>query len=134
MTIKGFRILVSAIAVSLFASASAVAQPMPVDSLLIKGTLDNGLEYRYDYLHAPLRTDNGSADDWTMAAYAQDEFDYLKWLNITVGVRLVANEAFGVRVTPKVSSMFSLGDFRLRMGWSQGFKTPTVKEMHYRYR
>ena len=45
MTIKGFRILVSAIAVSLFASASAVAQPMPVDSLLIKGTLGNGMTY-----------------------------------------------------------------------------------------
>ena len=45
MTIKGFRILVSAIAVSLFASASAVAQPMPVDSLIIKGTLDNGMTY-----------------------------------------------------------------------------------------
>lgn len=45
MTIKGFGILVSAIAVSLFASASAVAQPMPVDSLIIKGTLDNGMTY-----------------------------------------------------------------------------------------
>ena len=45
MKIKGFRILVSAIAVSLFASAPAVAQPMPVDSLLIKGTLDNGMTY-----------------------------------------------------------------------------------------
>lgn len=45
MTIKGFRILVSAIVVSLFASASAVAQPMPVDSLIIKGTLDNGMTY-----------------------------------------------------------------------------------------
>lgn len=45
MTIKGFRILVSAIAVFLFASASAVAQPMPVDSLIIKGTLDNGMTY-----------------------------------------------------------------------------------------
>lgn len=47
MTIKGFRILVSAVAVYLFASASAsaVAQPMPVDSLIIKGTLDNGMTY-----------------------------------------------------------------------------------------
>lgn len=110
-----------------------MAQAKSIFHLPYKNTLNSGLEYRYDYLHAPLRTDNGSADDWTMAAYAQDEFDYLKWLNITVGVRLVGNEAFGVRVTPKVSSMFSLGDFRLRMGWSQGFKTPTVKEMHYRY-
>ena len=29
--------------------------------------------------------------------------------------------------------MLSVGDFRFRLGWSQGFKTPTVKELHYRY-
>jgi outer membrane receptor for ferrienterochelin and colicins len=29
--------------------------------------------------------------------------------------------------------MASVGDFRFRLGWSQGFKTPTVKELHYRY-
>jgi outer membrane receptor for ferrienterochelin and colicins len=29
--------------------------------------------------------------------------------------------------------MLSAGEFRFRVGWSQGFKTPTVKELHYRY-
>jgi Outer membrane receptor for ferrienterochelin and colicins len=29
--------------------------------------------------------------------------------------------------------MLSIDDFRFRLGWSQGFKTPTVKELHYRY-
>ena len=43
------------------------------------------------------------------------------------------NHNFGFRLTPKVSTMASVGDFRFRLGWSQGFKTPTVKELHYRY-
>ena len=98
-----------------------------------ENTLHAGAEYRYDYLNAPERTENGSASDWTTALYVQDEFDWLKWFNLTAGLRLVGNQNFGVRLTPKVSAMFSVGDFRFRLGWSQGFKTPTVKELHYRY-
>lgn len=98
-----------------------------------ENTLHAGVEYRYDYLNAPDRTETGTADDWTTALYVQDEFDKLKWLNVTAGLRMVGNRNFGVRLTPKVSAMFSAGDFRFRLGWSQGFKTPTVKELHYRY-
>ena len=96
-------------------------------------TLNVGAEYRYDYLKAPMRTANGSADDNTAAIYAQDEFNLISWLNITAGARLVDNAKFGFHFTPKLSAMASLGDFRLRLGWSQGFKSPTVKELYYRY-
>ena len=98
-----------------------------------ENTLNAGAEYRYDYLKAPDRTETGTADDWTSALYVQDEFDLLGWFNLTAGLRLVDNRNFGFRLTPKVSTMFSAGDFRFRLGWSQGFKTPTVKELHYRY-
>ena len=98
-----------------------------------ENTLNAGIEYRYDYLKAPERTETGTASDRTAALYVQDEFNMLKWLNITAGLRLVENRNFGFRLTPKVSAMFSVGDFRFRLGWSQGFKTPSVKELHYRY-
>ena len=96
-------------------------------------TLNAGAEYRYDYLKAPERTETGTAYDWTAALYVQDELNPLRWLNITTGLRLVENGTFGLRLTPKVSTMLSAGDFRFRLGWSQGFKAPTVKELHYRY-
>ena len=80
-----------------------------------------------------MRTATGTADDWTAALYAQDEWNPLSWLNITAGLRLNQNRSFGFRATPKVSTMVSLGNWRLRAGWSQGFKTPTTKELHYRY-
>ena len=95
--------------------------------------LSVGAEWRYDYLNAPMRTATGTADDWTAALYAQDEWNPLAWLNITAGLRLNQNRSFGFRATPKVSTMVSLGNWRLRAGWSQGFKTPTTKELHYRY-
>lgn len=95
--------------------------------------LNVGGEFRYDYLNAPMRVVDGKASDWTGSIYAQDEFNLLKWLNITGGIRLNQNGAFGFKATPKLSTMISMGDFRIRLGWSQGFKTPTPKELHYRY-
>lgn len=96
-------------------------------------TLSAGAEYRYDYLKAPERTATGSASDWTAAVYVQDEFSLLRWMNLTAGLRLVDNGNFGLRLTPKLSAMMAVGDLRFRFGWSQGFKTPTVKELYYRY-
>lgn len=43
------------------------------------------------------------------------------------------NQNFGVRITPKVSALYKLGAFNLRATYSEGFKTPTLKELHYRY-
>ena len=110
-----------------------MAQLKGIFNLPYDNMLNAGAEYRYDYLKAPERTETGTADDWTGAVYVQDEWNHLKWLNITAGLRLVDNHNFGFRLTPKVSTMASVGDFRFRLGWSQGFKTPTVKELHYRY-
>lgn len=101
---------------------------------LPQGNLLNvGAEYRYDYLRAPMRVKGGTASDWTAALYAQDEFSWKDWLNVTAGVRLINNQSFGVHVTPKVSAMFAIGNVRLRAGWSRGFKTPTPKELRYHY-
>ena len=110
-----------------------MAQLKGVFYLPAGNTVNAGMEYRYDYLNAPMRTENGHASDRTGALYVQDEFDQLSWLNITAGLRLVDNENYGMRLTPKLSAMVSAGDMRFRLGWSQGFKAPTVKELHYRY-
>ena len=95
--------------------------------------LSAGMEYRYDYLKAPTSIEGRTADDNTESIYVQDEWNALEWLQMTGGLRLIRNEGFGWRLTPKLSTMLSLGDFRLRASWSQGFKTPTLKEQNYRY-
>lgn len=110
-----------------------MAQAKGIFHLPYKNTLNVGAEFRHDYLKAPMRTDNGSASDNTGAVYAQDEFNMLSWLNITAGARLVDNANYGLHFTPKLSAMLSACNFRFRLGWSQGFKSPTVKELYYRY-
>lgn len=96
--------------------------------------LSAGVEYRYDWLKAPTRVVGGKATDWTAAVYVQDEYNPLECLNITAGLRLNYNEQFGARLTPKLSAMLKLGNpWRLRATWSQGFKTPAIRELFYRY-
>ena len=100
--------------------------------------LSAGVEARYDYLKAPTSISGKTADDNTEALYLQDEWhcsignDDMS-AQVTAGLRLNRNEAFGFRLTPKLSTMLSAGDLRLRASWSQGFKTPTLKELNYRY-
>ena len=102
-----------------------------------KGVFDNGMslgiEYRRDLLNAPMRVVNGTVTDWTYAIYAQEEYVDLSWMHITAGVRFDNNAVFGYDLTPKLNFMFPIRDFRIRAGWSQGFKTPTPKELYYKY-
>ena len=96
--------------------------------------LSAGFDYRYDWLKAPMRVAGGKATDNTEAIYLQDELSLLDPLHLTTGLRLTRNEGFGFRLTPKLSAMLKLGDgLRLRATWSQGFKTPTPKELYYQY-
>jgi len=100
--------------------------------------LSTGAEWRHDWLKAPNRVEGGKATDNTEAIYVQDEWKHAfsndrYFTHLTAGLRLTNNEQFGLRLTPKLSGMLALGDFRLRVSWSQGFKTPTPKELHYRY-
>ncbi|MBQ7511627.1 MAG: TonB-dependent receptor [Prevotella sp.] len=102
-------------------------------ALPAKNRLSVGYDYRYDWLKAPLRISQNVVTDWTQAVYAQDEWSPLAWLNITAGLRLDHNQQFGLHLTPKLSGMARLGDVTLRAAWAQGFKSPTPKELHYRY-
>ena len=94
--------------------------------------LSIGGEWRHDYLKSPTSLAGGTATDNTGAVYVQDEWTR-GMLNITGGLRLNHNSGFGWKLTPKLSAMMSMGDLRLRAAWSQGFKTPTLKELNYRY-
>ena len=104
-----------------------------VFSLPYEQILSAGFDYRYDWLEAPMRVKGGKATDNTQALYVQDEWALLNPLYLTAGLRLTRNEGFGTRLTPKISAMLKFGELRLRATWSQGYKTPTPKELHYQY-
>ncbi len=105
-----------------------------VFALPYENQLSAGMEYRYDWLDSPTRVVGGTVHDNNEALYVQDEFNLIPNTNITAGLRLNHNAEFGFRLTPKISAMYRIGNpLRLRATWSQGFKTPTTKELYYRY-
>ena len=95
--------------------------------------LSVGSDTEINWLDAPRRLDEENVSDYTTSVYAQDEWSPINRFNITAGARLTVNKNFGTRLTPKVSALYKLGDFNLRATYSEGFKTPTLKELHYRY-
>jgi len=108
-----------------------------VFALPYRQQLSAGMDFRYDWLKAPMRVVGGKATDNTEALYVQDEWCPISRdktaVYLTGGLRLTRNQGFGARLTPKLSAMYKTGDFRLRATWSQGYKTPTPKELHYQY-
>ena len=99
--------------------------------------LSAGMEYRYDWLRGPTSIEGQEADDNTEALYVQDEWQQTlgtaSKLYLTGGLRFIRNQQFGFHLSPKVSAMASIKNLRIRGTWSQGFKTPTLKEQRYRY-
>ena len=99
--------------------------------------LSAGAEFRHDWLCSPTRVEGGVVTDYTAAVYVQDEYtrDFgTSLLHVAGGARLTYNGSFGFKATPKLSAMLALGlPWRIRANWSQGFKTPTPKELFYRY-
>lgn len=99
--------------------------------------LSAGAEFRHDWLFSPTRVEGGVVTDYTAALYAQDEFtrDFgANRIHLAGGLRMTYNGSFGFKATPKLSAMLALGlPWRIRANWSQGFKTPTPKELYYRY-
>lgn len=102
-----------------------------------KNQLSAGMEYRYDWLRGPTSIEGQEADDNTEALYVQDEWQQtlgtVSKLYFTGGLRFIRNKQFGFHLSPKVSAMASIKNLRIRSTWSQGFKTPTLKEQRYRY-
>ncbi|WP_195437158.1 TonB-dependent receptor plug domain-containing protein [Parabacteroides goldsteinii] len=95
--------------------------------------LSAGIEHQYDRLEAPHRVDGGKASVYTTSQYLQDEWNFTEYFNVTAGVRWVFHKEFGETLTPKISTMYKLGDFNLRATYSYGFKAPTLKELYDDY-
>ena len=96
-------------------------------------TLSAGVEGIRDALAAPNRMETGRASTWTLAAYAQNEWNPTPKLNLTAGLRLVGHRSFGGTATPKLSLMYKLGGWNLCATGSFGFKAPMIKELYYFY-
>ena len=92
----------------------------------------NKLSAGAEYVHETYKSYNFAFRSmYTISLFAQDEMRFLKNLQGVVGVRYIYNRHFGSYATPSVALMYSPGKFRLRAGYSTGYRTPTLLQMHY---
>lgn len=98
--------------------------------------ITSGVEYLREQLNFDL-SEYGYNDKRTLnsvAAYIQDEISTNTPLSFVAGVRGDYSNRFGWAVTPKVSAKYSATYCSLRINYSMGYRTPTIKELYINYR
>lgn len=95
--------------------------------------LTTGVEFTNEKLHFDLNASEKGYDDPksmnTISAYVQDEISTNTAFSFVAGVRGDYNNHFGWGVTPKASVKYTYRNFSVRANYSNGYRTPTLKEM-----
>ena len=92
----------------------------------------NKLSAGAEYVHETYESYNFAFRTmYTLSLFAQDEIRIYKNLQGVLGIRYIHNRNFGSYATPSAALMYSPGKFRLRAGYSAGYRTPTLLQMYY---
>lgn len=90
-----------------------------------------GLEYYHESLQGNRFADvhvRRRADLATV--YGQGEWRATDRLSLMAGARLDKHSRFGAHLSPRFSALYSLGKWRLRASYSEGFRSPSIKELY----
>ncbi len=98
-----------------------------------KNTLSVGTEVMNDFLESQYRLNHPDVNANTYSIYAQDEIKLNEKLDIVAGIRSIYHDISGFTATPKISAMYKQNKFTHRFTYSNGFKSPTLKELYYYY-
>lgn len=77
--------------------------------------------------------DGQNKSSYNTNAFLQGTGSIVKNLDGVLGLRYTNHSGFGSHLTPSLSLMYKLSDFRFRTGLNSGFKAPTLKEMYYNF-
>lgn len=89
------------------------------------------LESSYSINQFGIEPDERTANNWNL--FAQGEFKTETGLEALVGMRYTQHSQFGGHLSPKISLMYKVDDFRFRTNISNGFKAPTIKELYMEF-
>ena len=100
----------------------------PWDNLVIvKGFEWNGTK-NYNKMQYGKEKTIRDRDDANL--FAQADWMITDRLEVIGGFRYTHNSEFGSAFTPKINLMYSPGNFKIRAGYSRGFKTPGLTELY----
>lgn len=97
-------------------------------------TVSAGFEGDLEYLKHYMLKDSSDVSNQTYALYLQEDWKITESLNVIAGVRADYHKKYHLHVTPKLSALWHIDKhFTLRGGYSQGFRSPSLKELHQEY-
>ncbi|MDR0660753.1 MAG: TonB-dependent receptor [Prevotellaceae bacterium] len=114
-----------------YTSARLLDAWTPSDKIQVVG----GVEFNHEKMFSENLFGNIGRDESSHNTnlFVQGDFKIVKNLEGVIGARYTNHSGFGSHFSPKTSLMYKLGSFRFRAGISNGFKTPTLKEMYYNF-
>lgn len=65
----------------------------------------------------------------TIALYGQAEWHLMPRLSATLGFREDLHSEFGSHFTPRLTLLYKQNQWRIRLGYSEGFRSPSTKEL-----
>jgi outer membrane receptor for ferrienterochelin and colicins len=89
------------------------------------------LENTFSYNQFGFDPEERNASNWNL--FTQGEFKTESGLDALVGVRYTQHSQFGGYLSPKISLMYRLENFRFRGSISNGYKAPTLKELYMNF-
>lgn len=95
--------------------------------------LSLGADVLSKYLEAPYRLNQPDVNAITYSVYGQNEIKIGNKFDLVVGLRALYHDIAGFSITPKISAMYKEKRFTYRFTYSNGFKSPTLKELYYYY-
>lgn len=94
-------------------------------------TLTVGADYLNDYLTTYQFADNADHSQYSLDAFAQFDYNPLRWLNIVASARQdYFSGAKTGALTGRLALMFKPKPMTVRASYSGGFRAPTLKEMY----
>lgn len=97
-------------------------------------TFSAGFEGDLESLKHYMLKDSSHVSNQTYAIYLQEDWKITEALNIIAGIRGDYHKKYHLHVTPKISALWHIDKhFTLRGGYSQGFRSPSLKELYQEY-
>lgn len=97
--------------------------------------LTSGAEYTYEtaFSYNQFGENPKSEDSYHWSLFSSGEFKLWKSVEAVAGLRYTNHPEFGTHLAPALSLMYPLKSFRFRANVSNGFKTPTIKELYMNF-
>lgn len=97
-------------------------------------TISAGFEANLEYLKHYMLEDSSHVSNQAYALYVQEDWKITDRLNVVAGLRSDYHKKYHLHITPKLSALWHVCNYvTLRAGYSQGFRSPSLKELYEAY-